>query len=154
MIILNGDGEFMYRYEDYRNDKDFKLESLSYEEIFNCFKGVVNKIKKEHHDGAFKFCPVELRKDRCEFVMAYGADKDLYPKLNIDMYNYILVLTTFEVKLLEIENGVNEIKSEELDCVLTKMMCEKFPQTNYLEKREEYFANAEIIRNNQYGWQI
>lgn len=144
----------MLNYQDCRNDKGFMIDSLTYEEIFKYFEDVVNEIKKQNHDGVFEFWPVELRKERCECVRAYGADKDLYPKIKLDMCNYVIVLTPFEVKLLLLENGLKEIKSEELDNVLIKMMCGKFPEANYLEKRDKYFQDAEFMKRTQFGWDL
>ena len=136
----------MIKYEDYRSDKNFNIDTLPYEEIFDGFKDVINEIKKRDNIDGFKFWPVELRKDRCECQMAYGADKDLYPKIKLDMYEYLLIVTTFEVKLLVFDNGLKEIKSEDLDNALIKFMCNRFPNSDYLAKREKYFEDAETMK--------
>ena len=136
----------MLRFEDYRSDKNFKLETLSYEEIFGGFKDVVNKIKKQNHDGVFKFQSVQLRKEKCECKMAYGQDRDLYPKIKLDMYDYVLIVSTFEVKLLVLNWGVEEIKSKGLDDALIELMCKHFPESDYLERRAKYFEDAELMR--------
>ena len=78
--------------------------------------------------------------------MAYGADKDLYPKIKLDMYEYLLIVTTFEVKPLVFDNGLKEIKSEDLDNALIKFMCNRFPNSDYLAKREKYFEDAETMK--------
>ncbi len=136
----------MLRFEDCRNDKEFKLETLSYEEIFDAFKDIVNEVKKKNCDGTFKFWPVELRNERCESRMVFGEDKNLYPKIRFDMGTYVLIVSTFEVKLLVIEYGIDEIKSEELDNALVKLMCEHFPNSDYLAKREKYFKDVELMK--------
>ena len=143
----------MYNLDDYRTDKDFKLDSLSYEEMFDYFKDVVDEMRKKFHVKGFKFWPVELKKDKCSCKMAYGADKNLYPKVRIAMDSCDLILTPFEAKLLVVDEGVRTIMSPELNDALLNMMNEKFPESDYKEKSEKYFKDAELMRL-QYTWDI
>ena len=136
----------MIKFEDYRTDRNFKLDSLSFEEIYEEIKPYVEEVIKNLEKENFKNSMVDLNLNRCSFRMAYGKDKDLYPRIQLDLKsNYIIVLTTFEIKMLVVGREIKEIRCEELDNALIKLMNEKFPNTDYLIKREKYFENAEIV---------
>ncbi len=143
----------MLRFDEYRTDKEFKIDSLSYEEIFDRFKDVVDETRKKFHSGAFRFWPVELRKDKCGCRMAYGLDKNLYPEIKLDMGGCYLLIMPYEAKLLIIENKVRQIISPDINEVLYNLMCEKFPDSDYVEKREKYFKDVELMREG-YDWNL
>ena len=144
----------MIRFEDCRSDKLYKLDTVAYEEIFDVFKDTVNETLKKHMENTYVDGSLELRKDMCSCRMAYGADKDLYPKIKLDMGGCFLILTTFEVKLLFIDYKLREVRTPELDETLVEFMCDRFPDSGYLEKRNKYFEDAELMKRTQYGWQL
>lgn len=144
----------MLEIEDYRSDKDYMLDSVSYEEIFDAFKDVVNETLKKFMVNTYVDGSLEFRKDRCNCRMAYGADKDLYPKIKLDMGKCFLILTTFEVKLLFIDYKLREVSTSELDKTLVEFMCNRFPLSYYLEKRDKYFKDAELMKRTQYNWML
>ena len=143
----------MIKFEDYRSDKNFKLDSLSFEEIYEGIKPAVEKEIKKLEKGNFKNGMVDLNLNRCSFRMAYGKDKDLYPRIQIDLKSkYIVVITTYEIKMLIVEREVSEHQSEELDEALVCLMNKKFPESDYIEKRKNYFENADLVRRISSEW--
>ncbi len=141
------------KFEDYRSDKDFKLDSLSFEEIYEEIKGSIEKVVRNLEKENFKDEMVKLNLNRCGFRMAYGKDKDLYPRIQLDLRsNYIIVLTTYEIKILVVGREIEEVQFEELDDALIQMMNKKFPNSDYSSKREKYFEDAELARKISYLW--
>ena len=143
----------MIKFDDYRKDKSYKLDSLSYQEIFNGLKDVVVEIvsdleKENYFDGL-----VRLNAHRCDCKMAFGADRDMYPKVKLDVGGkYFLILNTYEVKLLVVESEIKEIKSDRLDNALIEFMSERFPESDYVEKRKKYFEDADLVRRISCMW--
>lgn len=136
----------MIKFEDYRSDKDFKLDSLSFEEIYEEIRETLKKVVKSLEKENFNETMINLNLNRCSFRMAYGKDRDLYPRIQIDLKsNYIVVITTYEIKMLIVGREIKEFQSEELDNVLIQLMNNKFPETDYLLKREKYFKTADIV---------
>ena len=98
----------------------------------------------------------------CSMRNAYAKDKDLYPLLTVGLCvsfknispifkrYYYCEINPFEVKLLANYYGEVEIvESEELNKALIAFMCENFPNSDYIQKREKYFEIAEKIRKTE-----
>ena len=87
----------------------------------------------------------------------YGKDKDLYPLITLELEvvseqrpkgrYYYCEINPFEISVkVNYYGEVKVIETEELTNALINLMCECFPNSDYLEKREKYFKTAEIIR--------
>ncbi len=150
----------MIKFEDYRNDKNFKIDSLTYQEIFESLKDGIEKVICDFE----KVPPLQglvLREDKCSIRFAYSKDKDLYPTINLEVRSYsskfcsnynVMIINPFEVDIRcigEMTGRVHILTSEELTNSLIAMMNEKFPNSDYMEKREKYFKNAELIQRKQ-----
>lgn len=149
----------MIKFEDYRKDKEFKIDSLSYQEIFESLKDGIEKTicKFEKVDSVDDL--VFLDKSSVA-NMKYGKDKDMYPSINIEFCvfagkyirgkYYNCILNPFEIEIRKIYCGeVQVITCEELTQALIDMINEKFPNSDYMEKREKYFQMAELIQRKQ-----
>lgn len=149
----------MIKFEDYRKDKDFKIDSLSYQEIFESLKGGIEK-------AICEFEKVERVEDLIfpdtsgVVSMKYGKDKDMYPSINLEFCvfagkwingkYYNCILNPFEIEIHKVYCGeVQVFNCEELTQALVDMMNEKFPNSDYMEKREKYFKMAELIQRKQ-----
>ncbi|MBO5954744.1 MAG: hypothetical protein J6Q13_02100 [Clostridia bacterium] len=149
----------MIKFEDYRNDKNFKIDSLTYQEIFESLKDGISK-------AVCKFEKVESLDDLIlpdtsgAISMKYGRDKDLYPSINMEFRvfagkhiqgkYYNVILNPFEIEIHKVYCGeVKVFSCEELTNSLFDMMNEKFPNSDYKEKREKYLKNAELIQRKQ-----
>ena len=149
----------MIKFEDYRNDKKFKIDSLSFFEIYEGLKGGIEKAICRHQ----KIKKIdELKYDDLDSVVdfVYGKDKDMYPRvhfrvrayskqLNEAMYYYIF-LNAFEIKIYRAYQKNNDfVEYKELTQSLINMINEKFPNSDYMEKREKYFKMAELIERKR-----
>ena len=149
----------MFNLNNYRNDRQFQLDSLSYDEIFECLRDDIEK-------AIAKFEKVEnidalILPDTSGVVsMKYGKDKDMYPSVNMEVCVYAgkyiqgkyynIILNPFEIEIHKIYCGeVQVFTSEELNEALIDMMNEKFPNSNYMEKREKYFKMAELMQRKR-----
>ena len=132
---------------DLRKDKDFNLEEVSYQELFNGLKkGIVQAIA-EYENADVDEKTIKLNERRCSGKFAYGEDGDMYPKILLDLTgNYSVLLNPFEIKMLVYDYSVKTIKSETLDDALVEFMCSRFPESDYIETREKYFHGAEIMK--------
>lgn len=149
----------MIKFKDYRKDKEFKIDSLSYQEIFESLKdGIEKSIRKYDHA---KGLPKSLRLEErgCQTIFAYGKDKDVYPKITIEVSrlsdvgfgreHYYFVFNPFEIVMVVERNGVENYISKELTQTLIDIMNEKFPNSDYMEKREKYFKMAELMQRKR-----
>lgn len=92
---------------------------------------------------------INIEERNCFTRSAFGSDGDLYQKVKLDiyvgnMYAWMLIFNPFEIYLAEYDGSEKEYKSDALDCCLIDMMIKLFPNSDYLEKREKYFNDAEI----------
>ena len=140
-------------------NKNFKIDSLTYQEIFESLKDDIGKaIRKYDHTKGF---PKGLRlvECGCQTVFAYGKDKDVYPKITLEVSRlsdvgygreyYYFIFNPFEIMMVVDRNGVENYISKELTQALVDMMNEKFPNSDYMEKREKYFKLAALIQRKQ-----
>lgn len=149
----------MVKYEDYRKDKNFKIDSLSYQEIFDSLKSGIEKTICDYAKVE-KLTGLSYEDEDSVVMMKYGKDKDMYPHVifMVSAYSdkwiyestYYCVLNPFEVELHKTHNGEMEIIThEELTNCLLGMMNTKFANSDYLEKREKYFKNAELMQRKR-----
>ncbi len=149
----------MISFEDYRKDKEFKIDSLSYKEIFESLKFGIKKAICDLKDieNLEKLVYTDIDST---VSMRYGKDKDMYPRVMfmVSAYSeemkggsyYYCILNPFEIELHKTCDGrVNVITNDELTQALIDMINEKFPNSDYMEKREKYFKIAELIRKKQ-----
>lgn len=149
----------MIKYEDYRNDKNFKIDSLTYKEIFIFLKPALEKAIADFEklDSLDELIYIEAGST---IRNAYGKDKDLYPLITLELKSsskkwlmgryYYCAINPFEINVKVNHYGeIKVVESEELSDSLCCLMCEHFPDSDYLEKREKYFKTAEIIRKTE-----
>ena len=149
----------MIKYEDYRNDKNFKIDSLTYKEIFLNLKPALENViaNFEKLEKLEDLTCVEIGST---IRYAYGKDKDLYPLITLELKSssqnwligkyYYCEINPFEINVKVNHYGeVKVVDTVELTKALIDLMCEQFPNSDYLEKREKYFKNAEIIRKTE-----
>lgn len=149
----------MIKYEDYRNDKNFKIDSLSYREIFlglkSCLEKEISKLEKVN--SLYELTYIEVGST---IRGSYGKDKDLYPLITLELKAvseqrpkgryYYCEINPFEINVKVNHYGeVKVIETEELTNALINLMCEKFSNSNYIEKREKYFKDAEIVKKTE-----
>lgn len=144
----------MIKYEDYRKDKNFKLDSLTYKEIFLGLKENLIKIISDCLNE--EVVELYLMEGWSNLRLKYGKDKDLYPLvfLRIEADDetfpprcFFIEVSPFEIKLSVNRNGyLQEIENEELNNLLVKFMCKHFPNSDYLEKRKKYFKDSNLIK--------
>lgn len=149
----------MISFEDYRKDKEFKIDSLTYQEIFESLKCGIEKAICDFK-GIEKLDQLKLDGLDNHINMCYGADKDMYPRVVFMVEAYsskwkgpafcYCVINPFEVELHVTPNGrIEVIECEELTQALIDMINEKFPNSDYMEKREKYFKMAELIERKR-----
>ena len=145
----------MKSYDKYRNDKDFKLDSLSYMEIFSALRtdleiAIANFEKSE-------VVKVDLILHRCSTRSRYGKDKNLYPYIMLEVEalfkngkivkDYSFGLNPFEVEMLvRVYGGFKSFVSDGLTFALVNFINEKFPKSDYNKKLIKYFKDAEICK--------
>ncbi|MBR4999156.1 MAG: hypothetical protein IKY10_04670 [Clostridia bacterium] len=149
----------MITFEDYRKDKEFKIDSLTYQEIFESLKGGI-ETSICRHQKIKKIDELTYNDLDSNVDFVYGKDKDMYPrvhfmvrayskKLNEAMYYYIF-LNAFEIKIYRAYQNNNDfVEYKELTQALIDMMNEKYPNSDYVEKREKYFKMAELIERKR-----
>lgn len=149
----------MITFDECRKDKEFKIDSLNYQEIFEGLKSGIEKTirKYDRTEGLPKGLRLEER--GCQINFAYGKDKDMYPKITIEVSrlsdvgfgreSYYFIFNPFEIVMVCERNGAEICIFQELTQALIGMMNEKFPDSDYKEKREKYFKMAELIRKKQ-----
>ena len=117
---------------DFRPDKDFDLTTLTYKEIFDGLKfGVAKTISKFSKEEVLTE-DLKLNEERCYIKMAFAEDMNLYPKIYLDLVGaYSILLTPFNVELLEIKHSVKTLSCVELRECFYNFMCNTFPQSNY-----------------------
>ena len=143
----------MKSYDKYRNDKDFKLDSLSYMEIFSALRtdleiAIANFEKTE-------VVKVDLILHRCSTRSRYGKDKNLYPYIMLEVEalfkngkivkDYSFGLNPFEVEMLvNVCGRIKLVRNEALTFALVCFMDNKFLNCDYKEKQKKYLKNSEI----------
>jgi len=137
-------------FEQIRADKDFNLETLTYQEIFDGIKvGIAKAIAKEKKEEV-EVETLILNVQRCRTKLAYVDDMNLYPKIYLDLVgDCSVVLTPFDIRLLIVSNCVKTYSCEELSECFYNFMCERFPNCDYENIYEKYLINAEKIQKQR-----
>lgn len=134
-------------FEKIRVDKNFNLETLSFEEIFNGIKDGVAKTLSKFTKQDVRVEDLVLNLDRCSKRFAYGEDANLYPKIYLDLKGfYSVLLNPFEIDLVETKQRIRIISCEELKETLYNFMRKQFPESDYDKKYDKYFLDAEKLR--------
>ena len=137
-------------YERIRADKDFNLETLTYQEMFDGLKFGIAKAISVFSKREVKVEDLELDLQRCVTKKSYGGDMNLYPKIYLSLKgNYSVLLTPFEIELIKTENGIKSLTCDDLNIALTEFMLESFPNCDYIEFSEKYQKNAQIIKKQR-----
>ena len=101
----------MIKYEDYRNDKNFKIDSLTYSEIFSGLKHCLIKVISENEKINTEDCV--LSEMGGSIRNYFGKDKNLYPLITLDLFfttkskslifkrEYFCKISPFEIELLQ-----------------------------------------------------
>ena len=134
-------------FEQIRPDKDFNLETLTYQEIFDGIKcdiaRAISRVSKRETYGQ----DLKLNIQRCRTKFAYAEDMNLYPKIYLDLVgNYSVVLTPFNIELMEVKQSVRMYECQELSRGFYDFMCEKFPNCGYEKIYEKYLINVEKVK--------
>ena len=149
----------MIKLEDYRTDKEFKIDSLTYQEIFESLKSGIEKTICEY-EKVESLDDLIMSDTSGAISMKYGKDKDMYPSVNIEICVYAgkyiqgkyynVILNPFEIEIHKIYCGeVQVFNCEELTQALIDMINKKFPNSDYMEKREKYFKMAELMQRKR-----
>ena len=136
-------------------DDDFDLRTVSDEELFNAIKyDIINAIKTFK---GYENTTGELVKLNTKYTTrrdAFGKDKDLYHniilsigvKAHLTYDSFNLFINPFEIKIAPDKYDPQIVENENLTNSFLKFMIKKFPQSNYIDKREEYFTKAKTFQ--------
>lgn len=131
------------------NYKRFDLNNISYNEMFEAMRHGLPVALSELIGEDVDVTKINIEERNCFTRSAFGSDGDLYQKVKLDIYvgnigTWMLIFNPFEIYLAEYDGSEKAYKSDALDCCLIDMMIKLFPNSDYLEKREKYFKDAEI----------
>ena len=144
----------MKNFEDYRNDRGFNLESLSFEQIFAGLKSDLKKIISDMEEK--EIFKLELSERNCSTRSKYGKDGFLYPImiLSFDAFtksgflkkDYYLEIAPSEIDML-VNNGgrITKFINAELDEMLMNFMQKQFNNSGYIEKRKKYVKDSNVL---------
>ena len=138
-------------FEQIRPDKDFNLETLTYQEIFDGIKYdiamAISRVSKNETNKQ----DLKLNIQRCRTKFAYAEDMNLYPKIYLDFVGgYSVILTPFNIQLMEVKQAVKMYECQELSQGFYNFMCEKFPNCDYEKIYEKYLIRVEKLKK-QHG---
>lgn len=140
-----------------RNDAEFNLDNLSNKEIFDGLKeSMFECLKQVEHLEEITLEDIEFKEDSFR-NQVMGADGYLYPKICIctrtmPKKNWIFatnadfIVTPFSVQMLLLNNGIKVVESKNLDQALVEFMTNKFPDSNYIAKRQKYLHACDLKR--------
>ena len=135
-------------------DDDFDLRTVSDEDLFNAIKNdIINVIKTFK---GYENTTSELVKLNTKYTTrrdAFGKDNDLYHHivLSITVNAYLtydsfnLFINPFEIKIAPDKYDPQIVEDENLTTSFLKFMIKKFPKSNYIEKRKEYFKKTKTF---------
>lgn len=140
-----------------RNDAEFNLDTVSNKEIFDGLKGSMFEcLQAVEHLEDITLDDIEFKEDSFR-NQVMGADGFLYPKICIctrtmPKKNWIyatnadFIVTPFSVQMLLLKNGIKVVEAKKLDEALVEFMTKRFPNSNYLAKREKYLRDCDLRR--------
>lgn len=140
-------------YEIPRNDKNFNLDNVTDEQLFEGLnKGIFECVKQVKYFEDIAPEDIRLKADSYRKYIL-GEDGNMYPQIVlytrttpktnwIFATNIDFLVTPFSIKMVVFRNGIDESEPEELQEALTKFMCETFPGGDYLNKKQEYLEKT------------
>lgn len=131
--------------------KNFNLDAVAYEEMFEGMKENLALALSEFENAEIKAEDLILGLRNCFKRSSFGEDKNLYTKIKLDIYakkvdSYMIIFNPFEIYMAKYDGSEKRFTSSALDETLTNFMVERFPDSQYLEKRKKYFKDAELIK--------
>ena len=135
-------------------DKDFDLMNVENAELFFALKNeITNAIKTVKGFENVNPEDVSFREKHSNRRKAYGKDGNIYPHIVLDINvkaylqpeSFDLFLDPFSVKLSQHKYNAQMIENEELTNAFIFYMTQKFPESSYIQKRDEYFKKAELM---------
>ena len=143
-----------------RNDEQFNLDNVSNEELFEGLKsGIIEAIRDVKYlenitESEIRLLDDSFRKSIC------GADGNLYPSILLSTRsipkdypimatNVNFLVTPFDCKMILLRDGLYNSNPECLSVALEKFMMTRFPESDYLEKKDEFIRKTNI-RNKIY----
>lgn len=136
-------------------DANFDLRNVSDEEIYEALKGEILSVIKSYN--GFENVTSEDLKLLTKYTRRrddFGADKNLYHNivldvgvkvyLGVDSFN--LFINPFSIKIAKQEYGAETYEDKDLTKAFVKFMLKKFPTSDYVSKRKDYFKNAEMLK--------
>ena len=137
-------------FEEIRADKNFNLETLTYKEIFEGLRTAVAEAISEYLNHEVDSEDLSLYVERCSTRKSFGGDKNLYPKIYLDLKGRIgLLITPFEIEMMVVSNKIEMISPICLREAFYNFMCEKFPDANYPRIYDKYLINSEKIKKQR-----
>ena len=138
-------------FNEARSDRAFNLDAVAYEEMFEGLKENLALALSEFEKVEIKAEDLILGLRNCFKRSSFGEDKNLYTKIKLDIHakkidNYMIIFNPFEIYMTKYDGSEERFTSSALDKALTNFMVERFPDSKYLEKREKYFKDGELIK--------
>ena len=138
-----------------RPDKDFDIMTIPDMELFLALKpAIINEIRtvKQFENTADQ--DVKLSSGDTNRKQVLCADGNLYPHIIIDIAvksymsyeHFDLFLDPFSIKLAQHKYDPQMIETDALTASYIDFMTRKFPNSNYQEKRSEYFQKVAVAR--------
>lgn len=140
-------------YNAVRADKDFNLETVPYEELFEGLKFAMADAIRDCYGCYVDAGDLSLDPNRCARKRAYGQDGNLYPKIYLYLVGgYSFIISPFEIEMVVITNKIRTYSSIDLTESLYAFMCCRFAGVDYEKKFQKYFEDAEKIRQAGDGY--
>lgn len=136
-------------------DAEFDLRKVEDEEIFGAVKDdVVNVIRSFKGRENIESKDVRLNTKYTNRREVLSGDSNMYPNiiLNVEAKSYLnydgfnLFINPFSIKIAEDKYDPKMIEDENLTKSFIKFMLLRFPNSDYSEKREEYFRKVELMQ--------
>ena len=135
-------------------DADFDLMKVGDDELFFALRGeVANVIKMIPGLENVEIGDLVLDQENVSRRRSYGKDMNMYPyivlpimvKDDLVWQEFYLILNSFEAGLLKREREPKMIFGKGLTKTFAEFMVSRFPGSNYIEKRSNYFNMAKTI---------
>lgn len=134
-------------FDKVRADRDFNLETLSYEELFEGLKFDFAQAIRVYSKQEVDVEDLRLNVDRCSTRSVYAEDGNLYPKIYLDLKcEYSFVITPFEIEMMIVNNKIRTYSNAELREAFYNFMCDKFPNAEYDKKYEKYCLDVQKMQ--------
>lgn len=142
-----------------RNDDDFNLRNIEYKEIFSALrKDIVSAIKLYKDYESIDSKDIKLNNICSHRMDSFFDDGNLYPIITLDieinslyLNGFNLIIDPFNIKLIPQKYEAKVFNDKNLTNSFIKFMLMKFPEANYLEKRNQFFERVSLqhkVREN------